>query len=395
MRILITNHNLGKHGGTEMYVRDLAIGLLKRGHLPIVFSMNLGVVAKELITATVPVVDDLSKVQEPPELIHAQHSLESALALLAFPGAPAIYTCHDWGWEHDFPPSVERIKRYVAVDVTVKDRLTEREQIPANKIALLQNAIDLQRFKPRTALPEKPHRAIVFSNYMSPEQVSAIRQACEPLNITVDSAGTKVWNPTSEPEKLLPHYDLVFAKGRCAWESLAVGCSVICCDQQGMGPLVTLDQLEFLKQRNFGRRTLQNPITLENVQREVLRYNASDAQQVSQQIRQSAGLEQLLTQIEQLYNQVLEESQNQSPIALTEEMKSLSRFLAYWWKSQPEFDPYLFAVNASVEANRSQYSAMHHQLSALTQQIEQLQKIQTTPKPTWWQKVQDLFRPRT
>lgn len=395
MRILITNHNLGKHGGTEMYVRDLAIGLLKRGHTPIVFSMNLGIVAKELIKATVPVVDDLSRIQEPPDLIHAQHSLESALALLAFPGIPAIYTCHDWGWEHDFPPSLERIKRFVAVDITVKDRLTEREKIPADKIALLQNAIDLERFKARCALPEKPNRAIVFSNYMSPEQVTAIRQACEPLQITVDSAGTKVWNPTSEPEKLLPHYDLVFAKGRCAWESLAVGCAVICCDQQGMGPLVTLDQLDFLKQRNFGRRTLQNPITLENVQREVLRYHPQDAQQVSLQIRQSSGLDQLLTQIEQLYQQVLKESENQSPISPAEEMQSLSRFLAYWWKSQPEFDPYLFAVNASVEANRSQYSAMHQQLSTLTEKIEQLQKLQTTPKPTWWQTFQGFFRPRS
>jgi hypothetical protein len=56
------------------------------------------------------------------------------------------------------------------------------------------------------------------------------------------------------PEGLLPHYDLVFAKGRCALEALAVGAAVVLCDASGLGPLVTAAELDGLRARNFGVR---------------------------------------------------------------------------------------------------------------------------------------------
>ena len=54
MRILITNNGLATRAGTELYVRDLALGLLKRGHTPIAYSTKLGEVATEIRAATVP-----------------------------------------------------------------------------------------------------------------------------------------------------------------------------------------------------------------------------------------------------------------------------------------------------------------------------------------------------
>ncbi|WP_256200362.1 hypothetical protein [Verrucomicrobium spinosum] len=32
MRVLFTNHGLNLRAGTELYVRDIAVALLKRGH---------------------------------------------------------------------------------------------------------------------------------------------------------------------------------------------------------------------------------------------------------------------------------------------------------------------------------------------------------------------------
>jgi len=52
----ITNYRLASRTGTELYVRDLAFGLLKRGHTPIVYSTELGAVGKEIREATIPVV---------------------------------------------------------------------------------------------------------------------------------------------------------------------------------------------------------------------------------------------------------------------------------------------------------------------------------------------------
>lgn len=42
MRVLITNNTLAGRAGSELYVRDLALALLRRGHTPLAYSTNLG-----------------------------------------------------------------------------------------------------------------------------------------------------------------------------------------------------------------------------------------------------------------------------------------------------------------------------------------------------------------
>ena len=96
LRILITNNALAGRAGTELYVRDVALSLLARGHRPVAYSATLGEVAQELRAATIPVIDDLNSMSVAPDIIHGQHHLETMTALLRFPGVPAVYFCHGW-----------------------------------------------------------------------------------------------------------------------------------------------------------------------------------------------------------------------------------------------------------------------------------------------------------
>ena len=91
MRILITNNRLAERAGTELYTRDIAAALVARGHEPIVYSQVLGEVAEELRAAAVPVVDDLERISEPPDIVHGHHHLETMTALQWFPGVPAVF----------------------------------------------------------------------------------------------------------------------------------------------------------------------------------------------------------------------------------------------------------------------------------------------------------------
>jgi hypothetical protein len=59
MHALIPNNPLGMRAGSELYVRDLAIALLARGHSPVAYSTDLGEVAQDLRAASIPVTDDL------------------------------------------------------------------------------------------------------------------------------------------------------------------------------------------------------------------------------------------------------------------------------------------------------------------------------------------------
>jgi len=334
LRVLITSHALAGRSGSEMYVHDLAKELLARGHTPIVYSPRLGPLARELTLATVAVVDDLDQIAQPPDVIHGQHTLESAIALLHFPRTPAIYVCHDWCWENDIPPKISRIRQFVAVDHTVRDRLILREGIPEASVSVVNNGVDLQRFMPRGELPAVPQRALVFSNYMTSEQLAIVRAACARRNLEVDGVGANFGNVSSQPEAIIGQYDLVFAKGRCAWESLASGVAVVVCDTWGIGPLVTIENFEFARQRNFGRRLLQTTLSEVAVDEQLGHYNAADAMQVSRRIREVCSLESMVDRLVAIYEQAISSYEAANKQSADEELRSMARLLQSWSRCQ-------------------------------------------------------------
>jgi Glycosyltransferase Family 4 len=311
LRVLITNNTLAARAGSELYVRDLALALLRRGHTPIAYSTDLGTVAEELRLATIPAVDDLRSLAQPPDIIHGQHHLDTMTALLHFPNVPCVYFCHGWlPWE-EAAPRFPRIYQYVAVDHTCRDRLLYQHGIPENQIEVLLNFVDLERFQPRShPLPLQPKRALVFSNAASHQShLSTIQTACHQLGITVDVAGMNSGQICTQPEALLGNYDLVFAKARAALEAMSVGAAVILCDAVGSGALVTTANFDQLRPLNFGVRALQDPISVKGLVDKIGRYAPQDAAAVSQLIRATAGREAVVDQILHLYERVLERAQ--------------------------------------------------------------------------------------
>jgi glycosyltransferase involved in cell wall biosynthesis len=309
LRILLTNRVLAHRTGTELYVRDVAAGLLTRGHRPIVYSPRLGALASEIRAATIPVVDDLAGIAEPPDVIHGHHGLETLTALLAFPRAPAISVCHSWvGWA-DEPVRLDRVRRYLAVDDTCRDRLVSEHRIPPECVDVILNAVDLRRFRSRPPLPERPVRALVFSNSSAPDapHVQAIRGACTLAGVAVDVAGFKAGRSLSRPEDTIGAYDIVFAKARAALEAAAVGTAVVLCDVAGAGPMVTTGNFEALRRVNFGMRALRNVPTVDVIAREIARYDAGDAEAVSVRVRTVASDDALVDQLLAIYREVLEE----------------------------------------------------------------------------------------
>ena len=308
LRVLITNHTLGNRAGSELYVRDLATALLERGHHPIAYTTIPGEVAEELRRATIPVIDDLRILTTPPDIIHGHHHLETLTAVLHFPNTPAISYCHGWlPWE-ETPPRSPRIYRYVAVDHTCYDRLAFEHGIPEEKIRVLLNFVDLQKFQPRGPLPPLPRKALVFSNQADENtHLPAVREACAQAGIELDVIGLNSGRVSRHPEQDLVKYDLVFAIARAALEALAVGTAVILCDATGAGPMVTTRDIELLRPLNFGIRTLQQPLKAESLLREIGRYDPADAAEVSRWIRATAGREAVVDQIVSLYHEVIAE----------------------------------------------------------------------------------------
>jgi glycosyltransferase involved in cell wall biosynthesis len=308
MRILITNSTLAARAGSELYVRDLALALLRRGHQPIAYSTALGAVAEDLRRATVPVIDDLRLLTDPPDIIHGQHHLDAMAAMLRFPGVPAVYMCHGWlPWEEE-PPAFPSISRYIAVDDLCRERLVANGGIEPDRVDVVYNFVDLERFARRQPLPDKPATALIFSNHAAhPVHVDAIEAACARLGVTrLDRVGIRFDNVVSKPEKMLGGYDVVFAKARAALEALAVGCAVVVTDTSGFAGLVTSDNVAALRRYNFGVRTMQaSAISAAAVTEALRHYDAGDAARVTDWIRAEADLGDAIDRLLGIYQRVL------------------------------------------------------------------------------------------
>ncbi len=293
-RVLVTNWGLVNRGGSELYVRDLAVGLLRRGCEPVVWSPLTGPVADDIRSEGVQVIDDLSTPIPEPDVLHCQHHDEALAALARFPGRPGLFVQHGAvPWQEEAPLH-PRLLRYVAVDELCRARLLA-SGIDANRVTVIGNSVDLDRFAARDPLPARPRRALAFGNTAHEDgSLRYIRAACTRMGIELDVAGVGVGAPLINPEKHLADYDIVFAKARAALEALAVGCAVVVVDEAGVAGMVTADLLPEWLRWNLGRNLLVHPHDTDLLCDETDRYDPADVERCRDHVRAHCDLDAMI-----------------------------------------------------------------------------------------------------
>ncbi|MDO8241167.1 MAG: hypothetical protein Q7T51_04275 [Candidatus Moranbacteria bacterium] len=311
MKILITNNNLTKRTGSELYVREVAEELMRRGHTVAAYSTFVGALGEIMNQEGIQTVDDLAKLSWRPDIIHGQHHLDTMTALTYFPGVPVVYFCHGWRPWQETPPLHPRIMEYAIVDLLTLKKSIEEHHVPENDIRLVHNFVDLERFKQRESLPEKPKKALIFNNRAGENNyVSLVRKACDRAGIDLDVVGLATGNQTDKPEEVLVNYDLVFAVGRSAIEALAVGAAVVICNEHGIGPMVTADNVERLYNFNFGTSTMYAEVDSELIYEEINKYAAADSAELTKKIRSIVSIQKAVDEIEKIYAEVLKKYKN-------------------------------------------------------------------------------------
>lgn len=307
MKILITNNDLSTRSGSELYVKELAEALIKRGHTIAAYSNRVGELADAMKKSGIEVVDDLSQLSWVPDIIHGQHHLEAMTAVSYFPGIPAIYVCHGWRPWQETPPLHPRIMEYRAVDIKTLEIAIREHNIPQDKIQLIHNFVNLERFKKRKTLPKKPEKALVFNNVANEYgYLPFVRQACKRAGITLDVVGSSFGNATDCPESILGKYDVVFAVGKSALEALAVGNAVVICNDYGVGPMVTMENKEDLRDKNFGVAAMHSGLDADVIYQELCNYDSEDSTLFTNYLRSVVGVDLAADEIEQLYMKVIE-----------------------------------------------------------------------------------------
>jgi hypothetical protein len=365
-------------------IRDVAIGLRARNHIPLVYSPSLGPIAREIEAAGIPVVDDLSRLGDEPDVIHAQHFFTTGETLIRFPRTPAIHVCHGWSPIQERPPRFPQIHRYVAVSDCTRDNVVNREGIAPERTLILENAIDLRRVPERLApLPVRIRRALAFTSSWHAAILPVLRGACEARGIEFQVLGLNRDEPT--PEKALVNYDLVFATGRSAIEALCAGCAVITCDLNGVGGLVTPDTYEVFRRHNFALRSLTNPVTPRVIEAALDRYEKASAEAVHKRMRNDANFETYLDRLIAIYGAAIE-NQRTNPPGEADIRAAVQRFLhdslprvpgnPGWhqdWTNHPpdprpdvtaRYNAELMAMESTLAASQSTLAAMQSNIAA-------------------------------
>ena len=350
--------------GAELFVRDIALTLHQRGHSITVYAPFMGDMVEELQARCIACVTELRQVAQAPEIIIGNTRDETVAAMAQFLDVPVISICHDRTAPHGRPPQFTRIRQHIAVDENCAERLYLENGIERSAVKIVSNGVDVHRFRKRPPLPEKPLKAAIFSNYSTEHQhTSAIRCACNELGISLDVIGSGVGRQDKSPELTLAHYDLVFAKARCAMEAMAVGSAVILYNEgMGLAGMVNSRKIEEWHRWNFGRRLLQKPVQMSSVIEAIQQYDAVDADSVSSYVREHISLEATVDALERIAYQVLHDEAALPKSHPAMEIREFSRFLM---ESQHPLGSPQTAVQLGIQ---------HEKIAALNEVIGQLQQ---------------------
>lgn len=326
LRVLLANICLNGRTGTEIATRNIALELKRQGHLPAVFTLVDGPIAEELRQASIPVATDINALHGPFDVIHGHHNPTTAIAAARFPDVPAIFVCHDFLAWHDAAPKLANIRRYIAVDKAVEERFTQ-DGIASDRVQVILNAVDIERFRPGSSLPASPARAVLFAKQRGP--IREISAACDLLGISLDIVGPAIGNVASAPERLMPQYDLVFASAMTALEALACGRAVVVCDGRGLAGMVTGLNFAAWRPLNFGRKTLSRPVEKDLLVDEIHKYDAEDANALMLKVRSEANLANQMSSYLSCYRDVIAQRRN-TAIDYADSFRLLSNHLQLW-----------------------------------------------------------------
>jgi glycosyltransferase involved in cell wall biosynthesis len=290
---------LKARSGTEVVTIEMAMGLARRGHDIVVFSPDLGPSAESLRAAGITVTNRLDAVAFAPDVVHGNHSVDLVHGLIRFPDAPGVFVCHNSDHWACSPPDLSQVRAFVAVDRACRDRIVNDLPRVRDDVRIIQNAVDLERYRSRDALPARPSRALALTKFS--DHLAALHAACAACGLQLDQFGPGTGQVVDDLPDRLKQYDLVFATARMALEAMAVGCAVIVVDARGLAGMVTAQNCAAWREDNYGRRILTRPVTADAIMEEIARYDATDAAAVAADVRAHHALDRILASYEQVY----------------------------------------------------------------------------------------------
>lgn len=314
MKIVIPTTRSDLMGGKETYVRDVALGLSRRGHQVAVLSNLHGPGIRSMGAEGVLVCEDPGNLPFLPDIIHGQANLETLQALSLFPDTPAFYQVHGAGPLGN-PLPHPRIYRYGGMTESIVTRVAIEIGIPLSATVVIRNSIDPGRFATVREPAVRLRRALLYSSYHHPgsETFAAVRAASLASGMDFDTIGRPFSARIENPEDVLPTYDLVFAAGLSAMEALSCGCAVVVLGMTSCGPLIDLDNLDYFIASNFALPFNAVPADEGAIRAEIARFRPERAAEVTRLVRIACDGRAMLDQLLGVYGEIIDDHRRAPP----------------------------------------------------------------------------------
>ena len=229
LNILIGCLSFKSYTGSELYVYELAKGLIQDGHnvsicsdigKPLaeeagrlgisLYSLNsppgyvLGDGIKTVSQNSKTIItkeNTLYKISDVTyDILHLNHKPVTEHLLRLYPETPAICSIHSEVIDLEYPVLSPQIKKYIAIRQEIKDFLVQKFNLPQNKIELIYNPIDEERFKPINTNTENRKKRILFVgtiDYLRKDMIIDLIKTCKQNH-------SELWIVGKEDENYLP-----------------------------------------------------------------------------------------------------------------------------------------------------------------------------------------------
>jgi hypothetical protein len=256
MQIVLGTLELGAIGGVATYTVTVATELQLLGHEVTIFAGETGELAEDAERRGIRVAAGEAALPEDCDVVYAQDRPTAYLLAERFPERPQAICMHSGSSELDrwHPPQLPGV---VSAVVVLHDRLARRAKALAQPVEVvrLTQPIDLSRFAPRSAIGEKPRRALLLGNFPLDDRRELILRACDEAGLECIERGRFGPRFTLSPEQEINEVDVVIGTGRAAIEAMACARATFVYGHVGGDGWVTAESYPALEAVNFAQAT--------------------------------------------------------------------------------------------------------------------------------------------
>lgn len=219
LKVLIGCLSFANLTGSELYVFELAKGLVKKG-CDVSICSNIG---QPLMQLAKPYGIKLYPYNEPPsfklgdgvwkltshlgdevlsqpntlykvsddnfDILHLNHKPMTEHLLRLYPNVPAVSSIHSEVISLEEPVISPQIKKYIAIRPEIKEHISKNFNIDPSSIDIIYNPIDDKKFKPSSSIVKKDKKRVLFVGTIDYLRKSTIKDLIE----TTKRNGHELW----------------------------------------------------------------------------------------------------------------------------------------------------------------------------------------------------------